>query len=183
MVIVIIGIFTAILIADFPEILRQFGLSRAAYNLAQNLRVAEDLGLSGATVTDINGTSINTTKGYGIYINKGCAVNSGISADQQYVVYADSSSETPQYANYGCIYSSIINIVDLSKENPDVYIQSFPGSNGSNTESIDFIPPDPEVVFSPQTDSTEVGITLSLRSEPGTTRTVYINKAGRIRVQ
>ena len=56
-VIFIVALFTIILISDFPKMLRQLALSRVSYNFAQDLRKAQDLGLSGIALKDKNGYS------------------------------------------------------------------------------------------------------------------------------
>ena len=59
-VMVIVTMFSMILIADFPKILRQFAISRASYKLSQDIRRTEDLGLSGVQIGD----GLMQAKGY-----------------------------------------------------------------------------------------------------------------------
>jgi type II secretory pathway pseudopilin PulG len=80
-VIFIIALFSAIVIADFPTIQKHFALSRASYQLAQDLRKIQDLGLSGVQTKDMIGNTISV-QGYGIYINTS-------QSREQYVMYAD----------------------------------------------------------------------------------------------
>ena len=83
----IIVIFSVMLISNFPKIQDEFAISRAAYQLAQDLRKTQDLGLSGVPLSDASGNLIvdingapMPVRGYGIYI---------LSNSQQYIIYAD----------------------------------------------------------------------------------------------
>ena len=136
-VIFMIVMFSLIIIADFPTIQRRFALSRSAYKLAQDLRRAEDLGLSGVPLNDVSAPpSPILLKGYGLYADV-----SSHSA-KEYIIYADVTeapdingvSDSDQKYSGDLMYplcnqvnqkasgttlqtDCVLEIMDLSKEN------------------------------------------------------------------
>jgi hypothetical protein len=187
-VIFIVTLFSVILISNFPKILRQFALSRVTYKLSQDLRKTQDLGLSGVVTNDGETTArpIITLKGYGVYIN-------ATQPATQYIIYADlDNSKT--YNPASAIKCSdepvnnptsdcIIETIDVSIENPSLYIKSLSNVTG-NITSINFTPPDPiininNIVYG----NSKIGITIGLTSDPSASRTVWINTSGLIEVQ
>lgn len=187
-VVFMIALFSTILIADFPKIQRQFTLSRTAYNLAQSLRKAQDLGLSGIRMNDSNANQI-PAKGYGVFIDK--------TADPtQYIIYADigtivsAADQKFNSTNIKCSGQSnfttdcIVEIINVTKENSELYIKEIKGESGvsySAYVSVNFSPPDPIVNIDPA--SAKVGIVLGLTSDDSSTRTVWVNKSGLISVE
>ncbi|MCX6722403.1 MAG: prepilin-type N-terminal cleavage/methylation domain-containing protein [Candidatus Staskawiczbacteria bacterium] len=65
-VVFIIALFSLITVSNFPQIQKQYALSAAAYSLAQDIRAAEDMGLSGAQTLSSDGQIISV-KGYGFF--------------------------------------------------------------------------------------------------------------------
>lgn len=188
-VVFIIAAFSSILISDFPKILRQFALSRSAYRLAQDLRKVQDLGLSGVLITgdQENGQAeLIKVKGYGIYFDLG--------ENTQYIIYAD-RGDNPDFKYNGNLqicdknidpqYDCILELVDLTDDNKDLYIKEIINIDGNFTNtSINFTPPNPDVSIDHlASDKKELGLVLGLKSEPDLTRTVWVNKAGLIRVE
>ena len=186
-VVFVMGMFSAILISDFPKMQRQFALSRAAYGLAQDLRRTLDLGLSGLQVEDSEENMISV-KGYGIYVNF-----SSYPAET-YAIYADvdNNKKYDVIGNYEDNYCKnesnpvsdcIIEIIDVTDGNPSLYVVNV--NNISETfTSINFRPPDPLVnIDNIVGEASEVGIVLGLTSGETDTRTVWVNKSGLIRVQ
>jgi type II secretory pathway pseudopilin PulG len=196
-VIFIIILFSTILISDFPKIKTQFSLSQGAYKLAQDLRKAQDLGLSGVRLNDANRQPI-AVKGYGVYID--------ISSPpaEQYAIYADvpdADGNSDQKYSGGSSYplcekvdqgypitnpritDCVIEVIDLRKENPSLYIKSISGINGTNT-SINFSPPDPITkIDNLSSGQSAIGIILGLTSDSSAKRTVQVNTSGLINVQ
>lgn len=193
-VVFIIALFSVILVANFPKILRQFALSRATYILAQDIRKAEDLGLSGVVVT--NGETpakpITTVKGYGLYIN--------MAIPTQYLIYADldnSKTYTPPTVPTECsaeptnnpTKDCIVNVVDLKRENASLSIESIRKLDGNNiagsSVSINFVPPDPAINIADNQlpPVNYVGIKIVLRNTDGATRSILVNTSGLIDIQ
>lgn len=190
-IICIIAIFAVILVADFPKIQRQFALSRIAYKFGQDIRRAEDLGLSGVAIKDDLGNSINA-KGYGIFVNR--------DKQQQYGIYADRGGDYKYDGNQqfcssitdinGLIYDCIVEIIDISKEDLSLYIKGFKNASG-NPISINFRPPDPIVNIENICDQencayeykNKIGIVFGLTTDDSAERTVYINTSGLIEVK
>ncbi len=199
-----IVLFSLIIIADFPKILRQSALSRVTYKLAQDLRRAQDLGLSGVIIKDANGEKI-TVEGYGIYVNTP-PVN-------QYVIYADvpdgGGSFDQKYSgglsyprcdqvNQGVPITSplitdcVIEVVDVKDENPSLSIDKLVDNSNSNSigygASINFKPPNPTInIEDNQAEQSNTysgpGVKIVLRNTDGFTRAVSINSSGLIEVQ
>ena len=185
-VIFIISLFSMILISDFPKIQRQFALSRVAYKLAQDLRKTQDLALSGVIIKDQNGSSI-AIKGYGIYVNL-------MQSTTQYLIYADVTPGDRKYiGNFStslCSQSVAqtsdcpIEIIDVSKENSDLYIKDIKNVIGNNGYGVNFSPPNPKIdINTLSLGKSEIGIVLGLRSDSSAIRTVWTNTSGLINVQ
>ena len=193
-VIFIITLFSSIVIADFPKIERHFALSRVSYKLAQDLRRIQDLGLSGVQIKDSIGNQI-PVQGYGIYFNP-------TQSPVQYVIYADvydgrsedSQKYTGDQSYLRCSnlvapkVDCVLDVIDISKENPDIYIKAITNINSTFT-SVNFSPPDPTIyidslcLFCPFPANSEMGIVLGLHSDASAERTVKINTSGLIGVQ
>jgi len=174
--IAIIILFSMILVSDYPKIRRQFALSRSVYRLAQDLRKAQDLGLSGVKIA-----GIEEAKGYGIFISSEADKN------RQYMIYADNCPLLLLDNKYtiiaGVCADSIIEIVDISKAEREVYIKEITNIDGDYT-SINFNPPNPNIAIdniSSGEDSIE--IVLALDFDENVTRAVYVNVSGLIEVK
>jgi prepilin-type N-terminal cleavage/methylation domain-containing protein len=197
-VIVMIGLFASILIANFPRILKQFALSRATYKLAQDFRRMEDLGLSGVLITDqpAEGQPSNEIRAdaYGIYLN----INP--ISDTKYILYADRDggfdfdTNSPQFCwqNINQSADCILEVIDLTDRNnngnQDLYIKDIENvsveEGFQKVSSISFAPPNPNVgITGLDLGKKEVGIVLGLRSEPLLTRTVRVSTSGLIKVE
>ena len=196
-VIFIIALFTIILITDFPKMLRQLALSRATYDLAQDLRKVQDLGLSGVQLMDVLNKPI-AVKGYGIYIDI-------TDNPTKYILYADVGGDG-QFGTYDQKYNGdfgsttkwcskvnqttestgkltddcIVEIIDLSKKDKSLSIYGIGDSTISlGHTSINFLPPGPTTNIDGFVGK-EIGITL--KNTDGTTRSVKINTAGLISI-
>jgi type II secretory pathway pseudopilin PulG len=179
-VIFIIALFSAILVSDFPKIMRQFALSRATYKMAQNIRKTEDLGLSGVQI----GNNLKP-KGYGVYFD---TVDS-----QQYIIYADLDG-VPRYTGTGIkcdIYNvtedlgdCIMEIVYISAEDPGIFIQTINGDSGADL-SINFAPPNPNISItnSSGADKSTADIVLSSTHDDTIGRTVSVNRSGLVEIE
>jgi len=181
-VIFIIGLLLMILASGFPEMQRQFSLSRATYKFAQDLRKTQDLALSGYT-------AISNVKGYGVYVD--------LSQPKQYIIYADRGNGDQKYnvfnsntcANETNIQNDcIMEKIDLSKDSPGVIIDSLYNVS-SNYVSINFNPPNPTVSISDLAVGQDLqqydraGIELALEADPASQRTIYIWMSGLIQAQ
>jgi type II secretory pathway pseudopilin PulG len=174
-VIFIITLFSLILISNFPAILRQFALSRAAYKLSQDIRKAEDLSLSGVQIASVS------AKGYGVYIT--------LATSKQYIIYADSCPSGAQNYYYTPATTSppctdVVETIDISKDEPGVYIKSIIHTVDSNSVSINFAPPNPNIIITTlQSGQKGVDIVLGLDADPSAAKTVSVNKFGLIEVK
>ena len=196
-VLFVVSLFSVIIVANFPRIMRQSALSRATYKLAQDLRSAQDLGLSGVIINDANGDVINNVEGYGIYV--------GTPPTNQYVIYADVASGGANVQKYsgdaftlcsdveqsGIALTSdcVIEIIDVTDENPSLSISgivnNFNGTDINSGTSINFTPPNPTINIEDD-DSNHYfgsGIKIVLQNTDGSTRAVLINGSGLIDVQ
>jgi Tfp pilus assembly protein FimT len=182
-------LFSTILISDFPRILSQFSLSRSVYKLAQDIRKAQDLGLSAVQFADQQGRLIGA-KGYGVYFDV------GQSPAEKYLIYAD-RGENPDYkydsANLQTCQQNanperdcVLEIIDISKDNPDLFIKEIKNIDVAFT-SINFSPPNPDISIDNLcracANNSEIGIVISLKSNNSLQRTVWVNRSGLIRVE
>ena len=188
---VIIIMFSMILIADFPKILRQFAISRASYKLSQDIRKTEDLGLSGVQIGD----GQVQAKGYGVYVSN--------ASPDEYIIYAD-RGDTPDYqyndTGYDCTnlpepdlkLDCIVELIDISKQESDIYIERIDFTDlagipaSTNSASVNFAPPNPNItIINPELGAAgkNIDITLGSNSDPAITRTVSVNKAGLVEVK
>lgn len=200
-VIFIVGIFSLILITNFPEILRQIALSKVTYKLSQDLRRTEDLGLSGVVTKDALGTAISA-KGYGVYIE---FRNSPIKSTK-YIIYADvpdDSGNSDQKYSGGLLYplcervmqdlpgslksDCVLEVIDVSRENSSLSILGV--VNNSSDEaiedgiSINFSPPNPDIKIKTDSPTAPIpGIKIYL-SNGHAERTVSVNTSGLIEVK
>jgi len=168
-VISIITLFSMILIADFPQIIRQFAVSRSAYKLSQDIRKVADLGLSGV---QIDGNS--PKGGYGLYID--------LSDNEQYIIYADNCSDTPNFEyNDGCDF--VVETIKISEQQAGIYIKRI--NEDSSSASINFTPPSPKITITIPgiTDPPNIYIVIGSSFDDGLERTVFVNTSGLIEVE
>ena len=186
-VVFIISIFSVILISDFPKIQGQFALSRDAAKLAQDLRKAQDLALSGVPVlSPVPGASPTPipVAGYGVYVDA--------SKPKEYKIYADSCQpfnhqynscdNTVERIDTNSIGSGGMPVSVKIRVHTNVGINTNPGDI-----SINFTPPNPKVDILNSTvcladygGCSSADIILSLDSDPTQTRTVTVNSVGLI---
>jgi prepilin-type N-terminal cleavage/methylation domain-containing protein len=190
----IIAVFSTILVADFPKIRKRFALSRAAYQLSQDLRRAEDMGLSGVKIVNEFGDTVDAF-GYGVYISLDYRIDVNIPANQQYTIYADRGADTPQtydLTNTQCSQldmendnqkDCIIQTANMSQANLGIVIKAINNINNSWT-TINFSPPNPDVVITNLGfGNVGVDIVLGLNSDPSITKTIHANISGMIEVK
>jgi len=193
----IITMFSMMVIVGFPKIQKQYAFSRVTHKLAQDLRMVEDLGLSGVQIN--NGAMvpepIETIKGYGIYFD--------LTNPTQYIIYADIYTEVvsrkyePTSSPINCSDVRIANpqadcVIAVGKtnsENPDLKIKGLTNINGSFT-SINFRPPNPTIdidelsIDNLPPNNSRVGIVLEATFDGNiATRTIWVNSAGLINIE
>jgi len=167
----IITMFSGIIISDFPKVRKRFALSTAAHNLAQDLRRAQDMGLSGVQLVDVGGEEL-PVKGFGLYIN----LNS-IGGNKRYIIYGDSNGNE-QY-DYDIDYD--LYLIDMNNETKGVIIEGLYNVLESRHVSINFSPPNPKTSISGLEEGmSRIKIILALESDTATTREVYVNTSGLI---
>jgi type II secretory pathway pseudopilin PulG len=183
-VVFMIVIFSMILISNFPGIQGQLALARASYKLAQDLRRAQDLSLSGAEVISSDGQHIKSA-GYGIYINL-------YQDNKKYELYGDTcfSSSNPtdhKYTPPGYTCSDgdqAVDQIDMALESPGIHIKEIDNVADSSSTSINFSAPEPKVDMDGLLPNyQEVDIILSLDSDESATKTVSIYTSGLIQVK
>lgn len=187
-VVFITVIFSSILISNFPEILRQFALSRVTYKLAQDIRKTQNWGASGVLIAEeIDGQSQQImAKGYGVYIN--------LVSSWQYIIYAD-RGESPNFKYDGnsqlCSQNlfpfedCVIETINIALGNPDLYIKEIINIGyGYSFTSMNFSPPNPNTsIDNLGFGSNQVGIVVGSLSEASLSKTVWVNTAGLIRIE
>ncbi len=189
--ILIITLFSIIVVANFPKIKKQFALSRAVYRVAQDIRKAEDLGLSG--IQTIEGVE---AKGYGFFIDQ-------LVDNKKYLIYADTNDPADsKYTDYGDSIDYIIEEINLADMEQGVFIERmfviFSNELESEVDihylSVNFSPPNPDITITtdaPNPSFSEgvlsiikkVGIVLSLDTDQYSKKIIYINSSGLIEIE
>jgi prepilin-type N-terminal cleavage/methylation domain-containing protein len=197
-VIFVIVLFSSIIVTNFPQIMMQFALSRVTYKLSQDLRRAQDLGLSGVKTQDINGDYISA-KGYGIYMDLN-------DSSVRYMLYADvnNNQKFDNVGDHNCSIGGVsysynccdkdttgslttdcvIDIIDISQQNSKLYIEGVK-NNGSEISdpiiNINFKPPKPVINITDGSDNDYSEIEIVIAGS--TYRMVKINTSGLINVE
>ena len=182
-VIFIIVVLLLILVFDFPQVQKQFALSRATYKFAQDVRRAQDMALSGEKINSLD------VFGYGVFVD---LRNPPV---KEYIIYADlnnnriyDTTEGIDCNNYNPGVDTgdcIVSTIDLNKDSIGVVISEFYLIDNSYV-SINFNPPNPTITISnlgeiDDEETDRVGIRFGLESNPGDPtkiKTVYIWKSG-----
>ncbi len=170
-------------ISNFPRIQRQFALSQATHKIAQDIRKAEDLGFSGAQVSEDF-----DAKGYGVFIT--FTEVGGIYPTHWYI-YADTNEPADKkYTSEDYIIENV-SILDSGVFIKKAYDIDNPSINVSHL-SINFNPPNPDVTimanYEPSLENfivieKGVRIVMSLIQDPSMEKTVFINSSGLIEVE
>lgn len=170
----IITLFSVIIISDFPKIRQQFSLSTAAHKLAQDLRRAQDMSLSGAQILDAGGNLL-AIKGFGVYFN----LNTIDGNNKEYIIYGDKDGD--------CLYDLdddyIIDVIDMNIETKEIIIKGLYNVMEDNV-SINFSPPNPTTSISNlEPGMNRIKIVLALEPNTTVTREVYVYTSGLIEVK
>ena len=174
-VITIITLFSMILIADFPKIIRQYAVSRSSYKLSQDIRRVEDLGLSGVQIEGQN----SPVGGYGLYIDLD-------DNEEQYIIYADNCSDTPDFEYTFGACDSIVETIGISEQQAGIYIKRINGNISGlvNSASINFTPPNPKVtITASDIQNNSIDIVIGSSFDDSLERTVFVNNSGLIEVK
>lgn len=164
-VVAIIIVFTSVIMINHKEGQKRVLLERAAHKLAQDIRVAEEMTLSGRECPECGGVD---SESYGIYFE--------IDTPEQYIIYADKNGNEvynppPDDAD--------IEIIALEK---GVFIKNI-DPNPSKI-SINFLPPDPTILMKWQGGDTNLTtIEIALKSDETKIRRIKINTAGLIEIE
>jgi len=202
-VVFLISLSSSILISDFPKIQKQYMLSRTAYKLAQDLRKAEDLALSGYSPSGVSWSTIVTSGTYGsndlgygsndIWTkiedvwshNRGTYGGYGVyfdlySSKKEYKIYIDSVQPFDSKYTSG---DTIIETISISDFSSGVYIKEIDRGSLSRA-SINFSPPNPLVTITrDQWKQSNIEITLALDSDASITKTIVVNTSGLIEIK
>lgn len=134
---VIIGVITSIVVLNYGRDKEQFALQRSAYKLAQDIRRAQEMAMSGK---EFQGEV--PRGGYGVYFT--------IDEPTHYILFAD-INEDRQYSA-----GELVEDISLEKR---IKI----GELSSSPLNIVFIPPDPTVRFSKNASSISIAIEIEGR--------------------
>lgn len=187
-VIFIIGLFASIVVSGFNEVRNRLALKRAANQLVQDLRKAQEMAMSSAELKEGEGCSLPlAAQGYGIYINTS-------TDNKSYKLYADTTSDAgwdcETYSGPGTECWEYYNSADCVVQT--VYIQEkgvivkeiLNTTGGVPKTGINFKPPNPNIKIKwLRDDMDEVKIVLALETKLSETRTVVINRAGMAQIQ
>ncbi|MDD5750159.1 MAG: type II secretion system protein [Candidatus Pacebacteria bacterium] len=161
----VIAIISAVVFVDFNGTEKRLALKRASYQVAQDMREAEEMALASVSGTDCGGGQ--SICGFGLEFNTTSFPNS-------YLVFADCSNDcASSNYQYGANDKSIKRIF-LEK---DIQIQ---GVSPSPLDIV-FTAPDPVVRINNISWGNEGVITL--KTPQNETRTVKVNSAGRVEIE
>ena len=181
-VVLVIALFSAILVADFPRIKKRMALSRAVYAVSQDIKKVQDMGFSGVKIEGV------PVAGYGIYFNLDTL------GDKKYIIYADRGTGTVGDKRFSGVYvdcddpeaqadqDCIIEEIDMSSE-PGIIIKEFKSVSDLRQLSVNFSPPNPEIIISTLAEGkNNAEIVLGMESGEDS-RSVQINLSGLIEVK
>ena len=169
-VIGIIALLTALILPNYRVGQRQFALQRSAHKLSQDLRRAQEMAMSAAFSEETEGKV--PKGGYGIIIKLQPM------PQKTYILFGDKNGNGDYDA--GSDYT-IGGEIKLEK---GIFLESIQTNFGSsNSATITFIPPDPEISIKTPGQSECVEISLAHEQNPGINKSIYVNKAGLITVE
>ena len=159
-VITVITILTVIILPDYKIGGQGFALQRSGYELAQNIRRAQEMAMS---AKKFDGT---VPFGYGIYLKAG---------DLNYILYADTVP-----AGGDQKWGTGDGLVETIEIETGIKIKSVSPAS----LSINFSPPEPKTKISGTgvPDGTEAVIILAVIDDPLRTKTIRVNRAGLVSI-
>jgi len=161
----IIIIFTGIVLLNYRATGNQLALQRAVFKLAADIRRVQEMAISSKEISGVGVPS----GGYGIYFRN--------ANDTFYLIYADTNPPLSGNEQYDGGDTTVENNIELEK---GVEISTL---SPANSLSINFKPPDPAVkIKTGMGESDETIITLRLITDTSKTKTIKVNKAGRIEI-
>lgn len=179
----IIAIFSLMVISNFPRIQRHLVISQATQKIAQDIRRAEDMGFSGAQVSE----NFNA-KGYGFYV----PIYESTGYARSWNIYADTNE--PADMRYTPSEDYIVEEIDIFDSG--VFIKEAYDVDNPNSMitclSINFNPPNPDVTITASYDfncgdyltiEKGVRIVMSFIQDPSMEKSVFINSSGLIDVE
>ncbi|GMX58987.1 MAG: hypothetical protein MCSN_6420 [Candidatus Microsyncoccus archaeolyticus] len=167
-VISIAVLFSAMVFGNYNVGKEGLALERAAQKLSQDLRRAQEMGLSGYFPTGFNAA--------GLYFDESSPATS-------YILYNNSTSDATNYY-YQSSTDSIRETINI--ETGIKICNIIDDDNGSitypTTRSVSFAPPEPVTRIENDNTLHNVSIVLCIISDNTKTRTININNVGRIDV-
>ena len=163
-VIGIVIIFSVIAVFDFSEARGQMALKRAAHQLIQDLRRAEEMAMSSVQSEKCS----LPAKGYGIYVR--------IEEDtKSYKLYADTAGDEqfPSEWEYYTPADCLVETINIQEKGVIIKEANVPNQK----VSINFKPPNPDIKIK-WLQGNEIEIVLALESDLSKTKTVIASKAG-----
>lgn len=163
-VVIIILLLTSVVMANHRENQKRITLQRATHKVAQDIRTAQEMAMSGRECPECGG---GVPPGYGIFFD--------VSFPNQYILYADT-----QPAGGDTFYSgdTVIETINLEKGAVIQDINTF-----TQQVSINFKPPDPLIDIKFEAGNGNVNsavITLAPESDSSLTKTITVNTVGLI---
>ena len=167
-VISIIAILSGIVLIDYQSGQQALALQRAANKLAQDIRRVQEMAMSAKECEECGGV---VPEGYGIFLDA--------SNPYQYIIYAETGGNDEFFQGD----PPDTKLADIEFEEgifiPPGGIDTSPGKVG-----INFKPPDTitKIKWSGTDEVDEVTITLAIEADPSKTKTIKVNKVGRIEI-
>lgn len=185
-VVAIIIVLASVAIVNFSEVRGQLALKRAAHQLMQDIRKAQEMAMSSLSLEEAENCSspFPPAKGYGVYIDR-------LESNKSYKLYADTSTASTDCETYPpteCweYYDAADCVVQtITIQETGVFIANILNTAGGVQKmSANFKPPNPTIKIKwLSLVMDEVEIVLALESDQTKTRSVVINKAGLLQVR
>lgn len=170
-------LLTLVVMVNHREGQRKVILQRAAHKLAQDIRTAQEMAVSGRECPECGG---HTPTGYGIELRSSQGNN------MVYKLYADTGEPYEFYSEEDDI---IIEVIQLEKDvvikNLIMSLMGIPSATNPNRICLNFKPPDPLITIkslSNQPSRDMVEITLGFNSGSSDTKKITVNTVGLIEV-
>jgi len=162
-VIAISLLLTLAVVVNNKEGQKKVLLERGAHKLAQDIRVTQEMAISGRECPKCGGTEPN---GYGLYFEPG---------SDEYTIYADMDGNE---AYNGPSSDSPIEKIYLER---GIFIKSV--DPASTEVSVHFLPPDPKIIINLDGGSSNlITIEIALTADPIKTKTITVNTVGLIEI-
>lgn len=144
---------------------QSLALDRAAHQLSQDVRGAIEMSMQAKELSPGSSCPVGSIDGYGMFFD---AANSS-----SYLLFADCDGDHQYRPGQDALVQTIrlddqIRIVSVSPQ---------------SSESVLFVPPEPQVFITPMDETGRIQIMLSAKNDSAKTKIIFINARGVVEIQ